>query len=297
VGTWGVGLYDNDDARDLRDDFREVVRAPWDGDRLLQWTLQEFPDSPDVRLSLADLFWLYGIDHAHVRDDAIRLVTSGADLDEKRTLGMTEPDLKRRAGLLQKHVEKWSAPNPKPRRRNMRKQAEPFVLDVGDCLAYPTARGRVRNPYVTPAREASFYGTFPWVQDGWAAAIVLARQHRFETFARYLIAVLRYDEEARPAFEQFDALDILHSKTFMPTPLRRVHHVSTKRLHLERMRVEVLGSQPVADELVRGTFAKELATSGREFANDAWTLPDLYDHRPELLAPADVGDPIRAFLR
>jgi hypothetical protein len=171
------------------------------------------------------------------------------------------------------------------------------VLEVGDCLTYPTDTGRVRNPYVTRARDEWFYATYPWTEDGWAAAIVLARRHRFETFARYLVAVLRYEGQARPDLERFGTLDILHSKTFMPDPLRRVHLVSTKRLHLQRMRVEVIGTLAVAEDLVREAFAKELATAGREFANDAWTLPDLYMYRSESLAPADAHDPIQAFLR
>jgi hypothetical protein len=35
----GVGLYQSDDAADLRDDVRGLVRAPWDGDRLALWAL------------------------------------------------------------------------------------------------------------------------------------------------------------------------------------------------------------------------------------------------------------------
>jgi hypothetical protein len=27
MGTWGIGLYDNDDTLDLREDFKAVVRA------------------------------------------------------------------------------------------------------------------------------------------------------------------------------------------------------------------------------------------------------------------------------
>lgn len=305
MGTWGVGLYENDDAADLREDFREVVRAPWDGERLLQWAVEQFPAAADpadtsytdVRLAIADLFWVYGIDHPAVRADAIQLVESGADLAAKRSLGMNDRDLDRRSRLLRQLVDKWSAPNPKPRRRNVRERPEPFVFEVGDCLTYPTDTGRVRNPYVTPAREKQFFGMHPWTPDGWAAAIVLARHHRFETFPRYLVAVLGYDGQARPDPERFRALDILHSKTFMPTPLRRVHLVSTKPLHLKRMGVEVIGNLPVAEHRVREAFAQELRTTGREFANDAWTLPDMYEHRPEQLAPAAVRDPILAFLR
>jgi hypothetical protein len=298
-------LYENDDAADLREDFREVVRAPWDSERLLQWAVEQFPAATDpadtsysdVRLAIADLFWVYGIDHPTVRDDAIQLVDSGADLAAKRSLGMNDRDVTRRSKLLRQLVDKWSAPNPKPRRRNVREHPEPFVLEVGDCLTYPTDTGRVRNPYVTPGREKQFFGMHPWTPDGWAAAIVLARHHRFETFPRYLVAVLGHGGQARPDTERFRALDILHSKTFMPTPLRRVHLVSTKQLHLKRMRVEVIGNLPVAEHRVREAFAKELTTTGREFANDAWTLPDMYEYRPEQLAPADVRDPILAFLQ
>jgi hypothetical protein len=304
MGTWGIGLYDSDDALDLREDFKAVVRAPWDGDRLLGWALEAFPAAADpgdstysdLRLALADLFWLYGIEHSGVRDDALRLVSSGADIETKRALGMSDRDLARRARVLRRLSEKWSAANPKPRPRRIHEQPEQFVLEVGDCFAYPTAVGRVRNPYVSPAREKWFYERYPWKQDGWAAAIVLTRNHRFETFARYLVALLRYDEPARPDLALVPSLDVLHSKTFMPNPLRRVHLVHTKALHLRRMRVEMLGKLAVNEPRVRAAFAGELATAGREFANDAWTLPDMYEHRPQLLAPANVPDPIRAFL-
>ena len=33
-----------------------------------------------------------------------------------------------------------------------------------------------------------------------------------------------------------------------------------------------------------------------DFANDAWTLPDTHRHKPDRLAPADVRDPVAAFL-
>jgi hypothetical protein len=125
---------------------------------------------------------------------------------------------------------------------------------------------------------------------------VLTSTHRFETFARYLIALLRYDEPGRPDLALVPSLNVLHSKTFMPNPLRRIHLVHTKALHLRRMRVEVLGNLAMNEQRVRTEFAKELATAGRELANDAWTLPDMYEHRPQLLAPANVPDPIRAFL-
>ena len=243
MGTWGVGLYQCDDAADLREDFREVVRAPWDGDRLLAWALETYPEAADaradgyadVRLALADLFWTYGIEQRDVHEAALALIDHGRDLASKRRLGMSDRDLKRRAGVLDELAAKWRSVNPKPRGRQMLKSPQPFLLAAGDCLVYPTSEGRVRNPYVTPAQEEWFYKLHAWERDGWAAAIVLGCTHRFETFARYLVAILRYDGDTEPAIELFPSLSILHSRTFAHTPERRVHLVSTTRLHLKRM--------------------------------------------------------------
>ena len=304
MGTWGVGLYQCDDAADLREDFREVVRAPWDGDRLLGWALGAYPEAADkrsdaytdLRLALADLFWLYGIDQPEVREVALELVASGHDLECKRRLGMTDGALARRAALLDALAAKWRSRNPRVRARRMVHAPQPFLLEIGACFAYPTSTGRVRNPYVSPAKEETFYKTYPWQQDGWAAGIVLDTVHRFETFARYLVAILRYDGDTEPGIDLFPRLSILHSNTFMTKPTRRVHLVGTTRLHLKRMGVAVVGNLPVNRALVESTFARELAHSGREFANDAWTLPAGYRYRREQLGPADVDDPLAAFL-
>lgn len=304
MGTWGVGLYQCDDASDLRDDFREVVRAPWDGDRLLAWAFEAYPEAgkkradgyADLRLALADLFWAYGIEHRDVSETALALIDGGGDLESKRRLGMSDRDLRRRGAVLDELAAKWRGANPKPRDRRMLKGPQPFEVVPGDCLAYPTSEGRVRNPYVSPAREESFYKTFPWEQDGWAAAVVLGCVHRFETFARYLVAILRYDGRDEPTLELFPTLSILHSRTFAFEPVRRVHLVSTTRVHLKRMGVTVVGNLPVNTRLVEKEFARELGCGGRDFANDAWTLPDMYGYNPERLSPADVRDPIATFL-
>ena len=299
MGTWGVGLYQCDDASDLRDEFREVVRAPWNGDRLLAWAIDAFPDlprNPDLQLALADLFWTFGIEHRAVSQTALELVTKGGDLKSKRRLGMSERDLKRRAAVLDELAAKWRSPNPKPRDRRVLREPQPFLFAPGDCITYPTSEGRVRNPYVTPAREAGYYKLFRWQRDGSAAAIVLACVHRHETFARYLVAILRHDRNEAPVLDDFPKLSILHSRTFARKPERRVHLVSTTRMHLKRMGIDVVGNLPVNAHKVAKEFRRELESAGREFANDAWTLPDTYHHQPERLAPADVRDPIAAFL-
>jgi hypothetical protein len=96
MGVWGTGIFANDTAADLKDQFEDVVRLPITTDELIRIVTGE-EDGDDFHLALADLFHTYGIDAPAVREKAIELISSGDDLKNKRELGMTEPDLRRRA--------------------------------------------------------------------------------------------------------------------------------------------------------------------------------------------------------
>ena len=302
MGTWGVGLYSNDLAADLRDEFNAVVRAPWDGDKLLVWALSNYPSAADpsddeysdLRLVLAHLFWSYGIDHQPTFETARRIIADGIDLKAKRSLGMGERDLRKRATVLDALANKLAASNPKPRLRRILTKPEPFVIEVGDCLVYPTSHGQARNPYVGPKNEDRFYAIHHWEADGWGAAILLMRYHRYGVFARYVIAVLRSRPEAKPALSDFAKLSIRHSNRIGWSAShidRRVHAVETSREHLKRMRVEILGSLAIDRRKVEAEFTpgEPPITVESNFANKARIDP------PGKEGPW-VDDPIAAYL-
>jgi hypothetical protein len=266
MGSWGTGLFDNDMTMDLRDDFRSVCRAPWDGEALLTWATDAYPmaadptddDHTDVRLALADLFWTYGIEHADTMGVARRIVADGTDVAKKRELGMGERDLARRSRLLARLATKWSVPNPTPRPRRIMTQGEAFTFHEGDCLVYPTSKGRLRNPYVSPAHEAEYDRIHPWSHDGWGAAIVLARRRQFDIFACHVIALLAASAPTKPDLGAFIGLRILHTeapisldqaRSERPTR-RRVQSITMSPAHRTRMRIEVLGRLPVRTDLV-----------------------------------------------
>lgn len=262
MGTWGIDLYSNDTVADLRDDFRNAVRAPWDGERLLAWALEKYPEGTgstdeeysNIRLVLADLFWTYGIDHPATFDLAFSIVADGVDLAAKQALGMSDRDLARRAKVLGALVEKWRTPNPKPRSRRMVTEPEPFVLNAGDCVLVPTSAGHPRNPYVTPGKEESYYARYPWNADGWAAIAVLARYHRYGVFARYLACELRKDPEIKPPFADFPSMSIRSTASVSGRVWRRLYPVSTTKQHLARMRVEVVGTLAIDQRVISHEF-------------------------------------------
>ncbi len=95
------------------------------------------------------------------------IIVEGTDLAMKRALDMSERDLRQRGRMLDELAAKWQTPNPKPRPRRVLAKPEAFLLEVGDCLRYPASRGSVRNPYVGPRQEASYYALYTWDPDGW----------------------------------------------------------------------------------------------------------------------------------
>ena len=162
VGTWGIGLFANDTAADLRDDFRSVVRAPWNGDRRVAWAIARYPsatdpadtDYPVLWLAITDLFWTYGIDHPETFSRAEQVIADGTDLAALRLLGMAPRDLDRRARVLAGLAERWRTPNPEARPRRVLASAQRFMLDVGDVLAYRWTATRCQ-----PVRRAANGGT------------------------------------------------------------------------------------------------------------------------------------------
>lgn len=262
MGAWGTGLYQSDGTCDLRADFKDIIRAPWDGAKLLDWFLERYPSSKDptddyyseIWLALADLFWQYGIDDPRPIQVGLRVIADGTDLDANRRLGMSEQHLRQRAAVLEALAAKWAAPNPKPRSRRVLKKPQPFLLQAGDCLVYPTRDGEPYNPYISPELWAR-NSDGPWAPNGWGAACVLAGWYRRELFACYLVAVLRYDEPTVPQLADFPRLSIQTrlSEQFVRTE-RGVHVIHASRQHLTRMGVESVGALKIDTVAVAADF-------------------------------------------
>lgn len=121
------------------------------------------------------------------------IVESGADLKIEESLAMAPGDLRRRAAVLARLAAKLSTAHPRPRGRRILRTPEPFALEVGVCLAYPSQDGNAPNLFM---RQSDIDRTFK--PNGWGAFIFLARAHKLEVFARHLIGRLAVARTAKP---------------------------------------------------------------------------------------------------
>lgn len=132
MGTWGVGLFENDTACDVRSDFCEFVAdgaSPVAASQWLidQWVPDDDPDEgPVVWLTLAALQSRVGWLDERVKQRALRIINDGSDLqgwiDEA-----TERDVAERRAVLEKLKEQLLSPQPEPMSN---RQIERLQLDL-----------------------------------------------------------------------------------------------------------------------------------------------------------------------
>ena len=119
MGTWGVGLFSDDLAADLRRDFRDLIgeglSATAAMDRLLTEyvsSLQDTEEEPVFWLALANAQWKLGRPEERTLQNALRVIDSGRDLqrwDDPR-------DRKRRQAILSKLRGQLLSPPPQAKR-------------------------------------------------------------------------------------------------------------------------------------------------------------------------------------
>lgn len=236
MGTWGVGLYSSDFARDLRSTVAAVARLPFDDERLAEILVGTEPSAAndpaneDHRifwLVVADQFARRSIHSRRVNGCALRIIEDGSDLAMLETLGMKAADLAKRRKILAELRERLTAPSSAKQPRRVLKKPQSYVMDVGEIFTYPTSRGDNINPYF-----ASKDLMRNWSHDGWGALVIVECGRVFDFLAWYRPLTIRSARPDKPSIEQLQAES--------PWLLRRPGTCSAA--HFKRMELEKIGS-------------------------------------------------------
>lgn len=282
MGVWSTGLYAGDFALDLRSTIRAVARLPYDGDKLAEILCETEPaaaSSPDDEdhstfwLVTADQFAKRSIVSDRARETALKIIESGSDIAMLEKLGMDPAGLRKRQKVLEEVRARIAAPaSGKP--RPVLKKPQPYLMDVGDVLIYPTCEGNAINPYfASKARDRSWKG-----QDGWSAAAIVDRGRAFEFLAWYrpLIAAAMTDKPALTA--------LLGER---PWKLKQAGTCSAS--HFKKMELLKIGHLPVdRDKLVRAFGGLHAGTSAA--INDI-SIANSFRHASPLLMKRIVSVP------
>lgn len=151
MGTYGAGIFQDDVAADVRAAFLEQLAAgvaPPEATRAVAdmygAALADSEDGPVVWLALAATQWEYGALDPRVRDRALAVIASGADLAR----WLDSPLLGRRKAVLERLAVKLRSPAPR-----FRRPRRPKPMDVpGRSVAAPNGQA-VATVYALPPHQ------------------------------------------------------------------------------------------------------------------------------------------------
>ena len=119
MGTWGMGLFENDTASDIRGDFCDYIADGASPSQVSQWLIDQWDpdDDPDegpvVWLTLAALQSRVGWLDERVKERALRIINDGSDL-QRWIDEATESDVAERRAVLEKLKMQLLSPQPEP---------------------------------------------------------------------------------------------------------------------------------------------------------------------------------------
>ena len=139
MGVWGAGLYSDDLACDMKDDYKDLLGDGYDEPQAMQkiqesyqTEMQDYDNKTVFWLVLADLQWRHGRLQEEVKQKAIQIIDEGEDLlkwEHDRSL------LYRRKQTLNKLKEKLISPQPAKKKVKKRKLVT-TTWEVGDIYSY-----------------------------------------------------------------------------------------------------------------------------------------------------------------
>ena len=145
MGAWGTGVFSDDVACDVRDQYRELIGDGLDGPRATDQVLDEWAealddpdDGPVIWLALAATQWRVGRLEERVQQRAIDIITSGQDVHRWES----PADRRNRAKALDKlHTQLVSPQRAPVKVRPPLRTTTP--LRTGDAATYTRHDGRM----------------------------------------------------------------------------------------------------------------------------------------------------------
>ena len=143
MGVWGMGIKDNDTSADVYETFFENYNNGLQPTEIKNIILTQFEfsvnncdDKYNVILPLALCLWEVCALDNNLYQQVKSIIDNGEDLNAIRGLEATDDDVKKRAIVLTKFLDKISIPKEKPKAR----RKPPVTLDTiyksGSCVSF-----------------------------------------------------------------------------------------------------------------------------------------------------------------
>ncbi len=146
MGAWGVKLYQDDVACDLKEEYIDALKRGISNEEITEKLINEYvgdiDDEPIFWFALADTQWNYGRLLDNVKEQALKHISNGVNLERWEE----NPELyEKRKKVLEELKEKLNAPQPPEKK--VKGYGKPYKCEwaIGDVFAYPLESEEVKE--------------------------------------------------------------------------------------------------------------------------------------------------------
>jgi hypothetical protein len=146
MGTWGTGLFSDDTACDVRDEYLDLIGDGLSGPEATERLIEDWKDqitdpvvAPVFWLALAATQWRCGRLEDRTRERAIEVIDSGTDL----TRWQTDPKLVRRRRAVLSQLKQRLVSSQPPKKKIPKRFRDHTDWEVGDVVSYRLQSGRL----------------------------------------------------------------------------------------------------------------------------------------------------------
>ncbi len=140
MGAWGVKIYQDDVACDVKEEYVEALRKGISNEEITEKLIEEYTSYEDEEeeaifwIALSDTQWKYGRLKEEVKENALRVIENGIDL---RKWEEDSKLLEKRKQVLLELKEKLKSPQPPEKK--VKGYGTPYKCEwkIGDVFAYP----------------------------------------------------------------------------------------------------------------------------------------------------------------
>lgn len=144
MGAWGTGLYSDDTACDVRDDYKDILGDGISEPEATELIIERWKDSlsdPDISpvfwLALADVQWNLGKLQEKVKKEAIKIIGNGSDLTRWST---NQKFVIKRKAVLVRLWRKLETPQP-PEKVVKKRYVDSTDWNIGDVYRFRLRSG------------------------------------------------------------------------------------------------------------------------------------------------------------
>lgn len=152
MGTWGPGIYQDDIAEDIRDEYKDKLHRGKTGEEITQMLIEEYGDSlydiddaPVFWFALADTQWNLGRLENSVKEKALYFLDEGSNL--KRWENENPRLAKKRKAVLDSLKEKLLSKQPEEKKISQYKLYH-CEWKIGDVFAYKFKDEPLKDKYI-----------------------------------------------------------------------------------------------------------------------------------------------------